>query len=206
MPSPTTPVLDTFTGTNGVDLPVYSANWSAITGLNNLEIQGNAATASAGNSANYWNAQNFGPPAESHCTMSVKPPDGFNVSIFVRAKDETNITTLDAYDLFFSAVAGTDTWVIRRIDNGTATQLGAAVSQEAAAGDGMWLEAFDSRLTGYRRSSGVWTSLLSRTDATYGAAGKIMLLIDSTTTRVDDFGGGNIYNPPIFNSEWFAFG
>jgi len=195
MAFPVTSVLDTFTGTNGADLPVYSANWSAQTGAVNLEIQGNAATSSsAALGANYWNVSNFGPNCEVYATISTKQADGDGLDLVARAQQESSLSTLDGYGLELQVVAGTDTVAIIRIDNGTGTVLGSAVGQEIGAGDALGLEIIGNTLMLYRKpSGGSWATLGSlQTDSTYPNAGKLELLLVNTVVRVDDFGGGTI--------------
>lgn len=207
MAFPTTPVLDTFTGNNGDDLPVYSASWSAITGTSNLEIQNNSTTGTVSVCGNSWNVQNFGPNSEVYFTVSTKPGTGAVAIGFLRGQATGDLTTIDEYEILVVTQAGTDLIQIRRTDNGVATVLGGNISQEVTDGDGLGLAAFGSNLQAYYRTGGVWSELsTARADTTYILSGRIGLIVNDTTQRLDDFGGGEIYSPPIFNSEWFAFG
>lgn len=195
MAFPTTSVLDSFTGTNGTDLPVYSANWvSAPTGGQNLEIQGNAATGTGApaNNINGWTTT-FGPASEVYCTISTKPGNNEIVLILARLVQETSLTTVDGYCLRFQVLTGTDTLTIQRFDNGVQTSLGASISQEVSAGDAIGLYIAGSTLQAYYKASGgSWGQAgTDRTDSTHSAAGKIALFSSGTTVRIDEFGGGS---------------
>lgn len=209
MAFPTTGVLDSFTGTNGTDLPVYSSNWSsAPTGGVTLEIQDNAVTGtSAGsNNTNSW-ATTFGPDIEAYVTITTKPADGNIVLLLARGTQETSLLTADGYCLRFAPVAGTDTLTIQRIDNGGQTSISSAFSQEVSNGDSIGLEIVGSTLTAYYKpSGGNWTALGTATDSTYTTSGKIGLFTTSTTIRMDNFGGGThiptqVLTPGLFTNN-----
>lgn len=193
MAFPSTSVLDNFTGTNGTDLPVYSANWqSAPAGGVNLEIQSNAATgtAAASNNTNSW-ATDFGPDCEIYVTITTKPADGNILLLVARGVQTTSLGTIDGYCLRFAPASGTDSLIIQRIDNGAQSNLVAPISQEVSNGDSLGLEIVGNTLTAYYKpSGGAWTSVGTVTDSTYTAAGKIGMLTSSNTIRLDDFGGG----------------
>lgn len=193
MAFPSTAVLDTFTGTNGDDLPTYSGNWQAApTGGVNLEIQSNAATgtAAASNNTNSW-AADFGPDCEVYVTITTKPADGNVLLLVARGVQTTSLGTIDGYCLRFAPASGTDSLIIQRIDNGAQSNLVAPISQEVSNGDSLGLEIVGNTLTAYYKASGgSWTSVGTVTDSTYSAAGKIGILTSSNTIRLDDFGGG----------------
>jgi hypothetical protein len=188
---PQTSVLDTFTGANGDDLPTYSGNWSATTVWTNLEIQSNTAagTSAAALNFNYWNVSDFGPNCEVFVTITTYPAIG--VIAFLRLVQETDSTTIDGYYILPAVVGGAsnDTINILRFDNGIGTVLGADIVQEFVGGDQVGLRVVGSDLTCYYNA----TALATRSDATYGAAGKIALAtLFDTTVRLDSFGGGTL--------------
>lgn len=196
MTFPTTSVLDTFTGTNGDNLPAYSSNWvAAPTGGQDLEIQGNAATGtgSPANNLNNWTTT-FGPNSECYVTISTKPGDNELVLLVARLVQETSLATVDGYCLRFQVLAGTDSLTLQRLDNGVQTSLGAAISQEISAGDSIGLNISGSTLQAYYKASGgSWGQVgTDRTDTTYSAAGKLALFSSGTTVRIDGFGGGTV--------------
>lgn len=197
---PTTSVLDNFTGTNGTDLPVYSSNWALLNSAQtNLEIQSNGAapTATGTNANDYWTT-NFGPDSEVFLIVAAKGADGNTFeSIVARIQGEGGSNTWDGYILNFDPDAGTDAPSIARIDNASATQLGAALSQEYAANDSFGLEIIGSTLQAYYKASGgSWAALgTTRSDSTYTSAGKLGFQMYETPTitgRLDDFGGGTV--------------
>ena len=191
---PTTPVRDVFTGTDGTDLTVYDGtNWGKNALVIEHEIQGNAATDTVdGTSAfNYWKTQ-FTNNQEVYLTVSTKPPDGnyADVGVFVDPADATFVN-FDGYVVRLAPVAGTDGVQISRVDNGASTQLGATISQEFTAGDKLGLERRSNDISAFQFTAGSWTSLGTRTDATYTGAKYLGFGSKSTTTRMDDFGGGD---------------
>lgn len=213
MAFPTTSVLDNFTGTDGTDLPVYSANWAqSNTNWPNLEIQANAATGTVSSAvqADHWTAATFGPDSEAFVTITTKPSAGSwdFVQVMARLQGVGGADTVDGYDCYMNVAAGTDVAGIERIDNGVFTLLGAEASQEWAAGDALGLEIIGttSNIKMYRKpSGGSWAQLGStQSDSTYQNAGSIGIMVGNTTGRSDDFGGGTIvvgdaFNPVLFN-------
>lgn len=204
MAFPTTSVLDQFTGTNGTDLPVYSANWqSTLAGFNPLEIQGNAATGTTGNCLQFW-ATSYGPNSEVYVTISTAPGGANIVGMFIRGVQETSITTIDGYTLQYASGA----LAFYRVDNAVQTLLGSSISQTVSAGDSIGVESAGSTHTiYYKASGGSWTSLGTRTDSTYSSAGKPGLLCTDATVRIDNFGAGTInqfLTPSLFtNTQTF---
>lgn len=98
-------------------------------------------------------------------------------------------TTPDGYYLSIDS-AGCSIW---RADNGSPTQLGSAFAFTVSSGDSLGLSVVGSTLTAYYKSgSGSWTTLGSRTDATYSAAGNLMIIATDAGAVLDDFGGGTI--------------
>lgn len=205
MAFPSTAVLDNFTGTNGDDLPTYSANWSAMTNATNLEIQSNAATGTsgAGNNANYWNVSNFGPDCEAYCLVTTKPADNDVILLLARLVNETDLATADGYACRLLSLGATDTIDIVRIDNGAVTAVGSAESQEITNGDSFGFTAIgDSFQIYYKSGAGAWGTLgTAKTDATYSAAGKLGLYTDANACRIDGWGGGTIVTEPVIGTQ-----
>ncbi len=99
--------------------------------------------------------------------------------------------TLNGYYLFVNSTSAK----LYRIDSGTNTQLGADFTQTIATGDSFGMSLVGSTITVYfKAAAGSWTSLGTRTDATYSAAGKIGIRgADGTNISLaDDFGGGTL--------------
>lgn len=189
MAFPSTPVRDSFTGTNGTDLHVYSANWqSPVAGVTALEIQSNAATGTVAGGVNWqtWGTA-YGPNEEGYVTLSTAPAAGQYVGIFTRVVNESSASTTDGY--FLRYLDGV--FAFFRVDNGAQTAVGAGISQTMSNGDSFGIESVGGTHTiYYKASGGAWTSLGTRSDSTYSAAGKLSLITGSTAVRFDDFGGG----------------
>jgi RHS repeat-associated protein len=177
---PTTSVLDNF---NRTENPL-STNWvSPLLGA----IQANGSTAQGGSAQNASvYTTDFAGDTEVYATISTKPDSGQALALGLRGRDTGSVSTIDGYDLVIVVQSGTDTWMIRRVDNGVATTL-ASGTQEYASGDQFGLSIIGTTLTAYYNGM----VLGSATDTTYAAAGKLSLTIIGTSARVDDFGGGS---------------
>lgn len=100
----------------------------------------------------------------------------------------------DGYGVQFTKRTGTtDTIAIVRRDNGTNTQLGASINQEADDGDQIGLYRYDDDTTEawYKDTVGSWTEVGERSDTTYTCANTTFgMRIGSSTHSVDDFTAG----------------
>lgn len=187
-------VIDTFTGTDGVDLPTYDGRWTQVSGVGPLEIQGNACCASAGNtpSACYINTANYGPKCEVYGTIGTLPSDNEVVLFILRYGEGTG----NGYAIYYTRVAGgaNDTIQVHRLDAGVGTGLGSASTQEISAGDALMLRSDgSSHQMYYKPSGGSWATLGSaETDGTHTGAGRIAPYTNSNVVRIDDFGGGTV--------------
>lgn len=198
MAFPTTGVLDNFNRTAST----LGANWSHIhlygtgeCGANGTQAYHNVAQYAA-YTMQHWSAATFGADCEVYMTIATKiTATDDTSSIVARCTNNTDISTMDGYQVSVLTQAGNDIVTIERIDNGTIVQLGASIAQEISNGDSIGLECIGSTIKAYYKASGgSWTELGSRTDATYGAAGYIGFYATSTTVtwRYDDFGGGTV--------------
>ncbi len=194
MSFPTTGILDNFNRANVGPPP--SASWSqAFSGVfGQFKVVSNRAAVNSlvsGYAENYYNAASYGGDCEAYVTIVTKPANTTIFGLGIRMVDLVGAVNPDGYMLFLSALSGTDTLQIDRIDNGVRNILGTAVSQEVSNGDAIGIRAIGSALTcWYKASGGSWTQLFSRTDATYSAAGRIEIITTSAATVLDDFGGG----------------
>lgn len=188
--TPTTPVRDNF---NRADSANLGANWTSLTAAQ-IGISSNQADGVSGNCLSYYNVEEYGAAQESYVTIAVKPATGETAAVYVRMKDVASILTLDCYLAGLIPQAGTDLVRVQRVDNAVATTLGSDISQEFNAGDKLMLRAIGSTLSIWRydAGTGVWTQIGTRTDSTYLAGGRIGMIIQNTTTRLDDFGGGEV--------------
>lgn len=180
-----TGILDAFSGTGAL-----GGNWTT---LNGSWTQGSGVAIPGGtNSVAGWNASTFGVDEEAYLTVSTKPGTGGQVMAFVRMTTLV-LATVDAYGVYLTNNAGTDTIAIQRVDNAVPTSL-TSTSREVAAGDKIGIRVIGNTITAWHYSGGAWAEVLSTTDSTYGSAGYIGMASTDTTTRIDDFGGGIIHN------------
>jgi len=128
-----------------------------------------------------------------YVTIATLPGAGEGIGLGIRYAD-VGTNGVDGYNIYYEQASGTDTVIIMRLDDGSDTQLGATISQDFSAGDGIGVEAISSQIIVYRRSSGTWSDISSggRTDGTYTSAGYISLEASANAFRLDDFGGGTV--------------
>ena len=181
-PGPQNPVIDNFNRANG---PIGS-NWAQMFGgFVDLTIAAQEGVDPSATSFawNFWSAQQFGPDSEAYLTVKTLSADA--VRVCARMTNPTN-TKRSGYCVQLSG----NSWTIRRIDSGAATQLGAAPTQTVAAGARIGITVIGSTITAWYSSSptAAWTQIASRTDTTYQGSGYIA--VETRASHVDDFGGG----------------
>jgi hypothetical protein len=174
-------VLDNFNRANGA----IGLNWGQIFGgFVDLAISGSEAVDPSASSFawNYWAAQ-FGPDSEAYATITTLSTDAIRVCARM-----TNPTTSQRSGYCVQATG--NTWSIRRIDNGTATQLGAVATQTVGAGSRFGITVVGTTITAWYAPSATagWTQVLTVTDSTYQGAGYIAL--EARGSHLDNFGGG----------------
>lgn len=186
---PTTGVLDNF------NRAAIGTNWTTWAGVALSIASSTLLAASATNGEGYWNVDTYGPDAEVYLDFSTMPPANTFIAMHLRISSPG--ASNNSYELNYKAVTGAanDTQQMARYAAGVSTNIGAANTLEFAAGDGYGFEAFGSTLTAYRRASGTWSAAFSRTDTNLLQAGYLSAYIQSTTTRLDNFGGGSLVKP-----------
>lgn len=190
MPAPDTPILENFGTIGGPPMPGWTDLLSGI-----KSIAGGVGQANVSSSLSYYSAGGpYGNNVEGYVDIATKPGTNGTISVFM-LQDMTSIATVDGYEGRLTVVSGAsnDTWRIYKIDNGAAggSPL-ATATQEAANGDGLWLENKNGILNLYRRSSGVWALMCTATDTTYTGSKYLGLGMSDTVGRADNFGGGII--------------
>ena len=197
MAFPTTGILDDFDRADGT-ASFTGAGWTQqIEGANSgtLTISSNRVGVSAngtGESSSAWHNAATYTDCEVYCTVATKPGSGNPTELYARLQSPGS-SAVDGYVLYQWTDAGTDYFEVARIDNGAATVLGATMSQELSAGDSFGMSVIaDVIEVWYKPAAGAWTSLGTRTDSTYSAAGYLGLGLWFSTVRVDDFGGGEV--------------
>jgi hypothetical protein len=194
MPSPTTPVLDTFTRAN--EDPLAGPGWlgGIFSGDAGMRLVSNQARGRAGAGAeSYWKTS-FPANQELFLTMAGKwanPDVGIAIFSNLQAPGTGGLSGY-AVNPYTSSSLGSDAIDAYRIDSGAFTKLGATASGLTfSAGDKLWWANVAGVLTLYRFAAGVWTSIFTRTDTTYGA-GYLGFAADDDTPLLDDVGGGAI--------------
>ena len=201
MPFPTTGVLDNFNRGNAESL---GTSWTVEWWFTGTEQTQDILSSQAADDdqfsvgGDYYNVATYGPDGEVHCTINaIDDADGSAYLLGLRITTPGNSTT-DAYRIVLTNMASDHTVQIQRGDNTVWTQLGASITSDTfVVGDGLGLEAktAGSTIKAYRRSSGTWSEIGSRTDATYEGAGYVglgMYREGSVRLLVDDFGGGTV--------------
>jgi hypothetical protein len=136
----------------------------------------------------YRNDRDYGPDVEVYVTW-YEP-----VTLYARMVNPG--ASADGYAIRFF---GTNVQVIRLHAGVYVAQLGDLVTQAQAVGDQVGMEIIGSTIKGYLKPVGSdWAEIVSRTDGTYSAAGKIGLKIDVDTWRADEFAGGTVITAPRF--------
>lgn len=199
------PILDNFNRAN--QDPIVGWTTFDVANYKNLAVVSNqlkrGATGGTGNYGNAIYSMIFNADQAFYFTIVTRGGDGQRLEIHIRAQD-IQTTTLDAYIVELTRnISGNDAISILRVDNGIGTQLGALdTSVDFLDGDGFRLSMQGSVISVWRRSSGVWSLITTRSDSTYPLGGKFLIWIESTTWVLDDFGGGNIPARTYHLREW----
>ncbi len=173
--------------------------WANIT--SGLVVSSNVcAPSSTGSRSGYYNTILTTADCEVYATIGTAPANNRNMTLFARLHDISG-SSVDGYGLRLNKVSGTDTLQIFRIDNGTITNLGSAISQEMAAGNKFGLEIVGNTLTAYVDTGSGWTAVGNTTDSTYNVAGYLGIDIGGSGT-LDDFGGGELSGGGSFQAAW----
>lgn len=181
MAFPETSILDDFNRSD--EGPPPSASWTNVeNGLEVISNQCRGDQIGAGNWSN-WNVETFGPDCEVYTTLA----DLGAINVYLR------MNTVDTNDDGYRITAYNDEQIVQRHDNGSGTQLGAAISQTMADGDKHGASMVGSTITVYFDDGGAgWGATGTRSDGTYTVAGYIGSRLYSNIPDIDDFGGGTI--------------
>jgi RHS repeat-associated protein len=201
---PTTPILDDFNG-RGLEDPLYQwGNWTpeSIDGSGpTLEILGGAA---AGHNEGFVEGDSYRPAvvtgdAEVHARLAAVPASNEPMYLYLHLGDVGG-PGWDGYRLHIEqwVSSAADTVAIQKISDGAPTTLASVAlgNPDLQAGDGFLLRRTGSTLELWRRNAGVWTQLLSASDAAY-QSGRIGFGLAEGSGSWDDFGGsGPAPDPP----------
>lgn len=188
MAFPTLGILDNFN--RGDEDP--ATNWTDLE--NGVEVVSNELqndTAGTASCIAMYDVATYGADCEAYFT--IVDAAYYCNAVFLRG---TTLVwaTFDGYCIYSSRESSE--LRICRCDDGSLTELGAAVSWKAEDGDKIGGECIGSTIKGYVDDGGVgWAEKMSRSDATYGNAGYVGVRFQAGTDKfgqIDDFGGGTI--------------
>lgn len=186
MAFPTTSVLDDFNRADGS----VGANWTLLDWISQgttvvLTISSSQVAFSASGADGNWNPVTFGPDSEVFITV---PAISVSIELYVRMANPGS--TPNCYRARFRNAS--NSFFLYRADAGVSTQLGASVAGALANGDTAGVDIVGSNVSMYQKTGGSWTTIMTRSDSTYTAAGYIGLYGNGSADRGDDFGGGTI--------------
>lgn len=185
MAYPTTAVLDDFNRAN--ENPLANGTWAGtiFSSGNACKLDTNQATAAGAFANSRWSVGTFGANCEVYLDLALL---GDTVGILWRI---TNMgASVHGYEAFYYP-AESVVRIYRIDDESTEVQLGADISQAYSVGDGLGIDMVGNTITLYRRASGVWSSVTTRSDSTYTGAGYIGFGVN-IGGYADNFGGGTI--------------
>lgn len=183
---PLTGVIDSF---DRVDAASLGGNWTDDIVGGSMAISGNAAVGeTAGDNTASYTAQSFGPNCEAWFTFDNTPP--FYTGVWLRQGPGAGGNGYRVtYDPGSSGRVG-----FSKYTSAVRTALGADITGvgTVAAGDRFGAYMIGDTITAWIIQSGVETVVGSRTDTTYTGANNLGLLLEGTTAKAREFGGGNL--------------
>lgn len=208
MTPPSTPILDNF---NRADAPTLGANWTVLSGYNNLKIESNKAACDVNTICGDYYNQDFGPDCEAYITALPTAdafPFGASEHLWIR-HDAVNNTGYRIVVSHFSNPPSPSYHLIildlYRVDIGSSTLLDESdpINVLGTTGYRFWISAIGDQINVYlslTTSGDTWSAILNATDATYSLAGKLNIAsLGSVSYRgayLDDFGGGTLAAAP----------
>ena len=189
MAFPTTPILDTFTRTEG---PPPSADYSTPTFLSGMQADGDECVSSGVNGLAVYDTV-YPSGQEVFAQLTQKPSDGNAASLLLQAQQVGSALTLDAYQIVITSVAGAgnDTIQLQRASNAATFNIGSAITQEVTAGDWFGIRRFATTLqVWYGSTLAGMTLQTTQTDNNISGTGQLALGFGSTSGAWDNFGGG----------------
>lgn len=189
MPSPTTPILDDFSGAAaGTDLSLYDGNWSFDAILGVLEFQtilgalADPGPYPASNLRNDISAAD----AEAYHDFSTAVQSGVWY-LYARRNPASG-------DGYYLGLDNGGFWQVLVSLGGGSTVLASGLKSAITA---LWLKVDGTTISAYYQSGGAWTLLTSVTDASISAAGTIGIYTnDPAGAAISYFGGGSTAPPP----------
>lgn len=189
-------VLQALAATTALDNFDYTENpisnggkWTVpvLSGESNLQTNGSAAIVQSGDadSTGYRNDQNFGPDFSAMITVTTKvSTDNGLVGIHMLLQGAgLGAGTPNGYRGEVRIRTTGDEWRIQRIDAGALTVLSSGTIQEISAGDSIAVVRSGNNIELWWLTGSTWTFIVSASDATYTAAGKIGVHITDLSTN-----------------------
>jgi len=135
-------------------------------------------------------AADYGPECEAYMTIATADA-AHEMTLHVKMSPIGD-TTMDGYS--FDYFRGSTVNGLYRYDNGAGTQLGSLFTQVWSNGDAVGVEYLAGNIAVYRKpAAGAWGQLATRGETTYQSqSGKTAVVIEGTTYRMDDLGGGTL--------------
>lgn len=157
-----------------------------------LQINSNSVNNGSGATSVARRSTTYGPDSEFYMDIPTLPGNGEWIGFFVRCTPTTNT---NGYVVEIYNDGGSQDIYIFRVTSNSYTQLGAALTNAAQAGDSLMIQAVGSSINIERQRSGTWSVIATRTDSTYNSAGNIGFYGNGTTFRLDNAGGGDYIEP-----------
>jgi hypothetical protein len=188
---PTQPVFDDANRTN--EGPPPSASWVNVSGTQGLKVSSNRWVTDSG--GGFWMARssaNFGPDCECYYDIiTLDRSVGGAFQIYFRDDLAGNNYLLGWY----TDTSPVDGLIFTRDDNDVGTNLGSNVGLNCSSGYSFGFEVIGSTLAGYYRTttSGPFSLISTRVDATYSAAGRILIALSGGAGHeIDNIGRGEV--------------
>lgn len=200
MAFPTTPILDSGAGAD--ETPVTTNFTVPVdTGIGSLNRTSNQFASASGFAGAYYDLSQFGPDCEAYATIAAIPGGGEDALVFARFKD-VGTATPDGY--YWRVTGGaTFTATLRVETDGSSSILDTVSSLTVVNGDKLGIACIGTTIQGWLFQSGAWSKLSEVTDATYGAAGYIGMILNGGAPKLTDFGGGTISAAVPGAVAWF---
>lgn len=202
MAGPSTSILDTG---YGADANPVGGGWSDLVpfySAGSLQRVGNKLTGTAGGRRGaYRNAATFGPDVEAFCTIDVEPANvSESVDVWIAAYGIGSTVTGYFVRWTKNATGGVDTYTLTRRDAAANVTIGTPFVENNLPGDRVLGRRVGStvEVDVFRAATGLWSTVISATDATYSGVARIGLAVEGTNGRIVDFGGGTVgvLSPP----------
>lgn len=207
---PSAAILDDFNRAN--EGPPPSSKWTTDyygAPINGFRVSGGACYADLNYSSSYWNAERFGPDIE--CSFTVA--DGFTSPVSIAfIYSDIGSYVYDGYEVNFRPGSNRlDGHAV--VNGGYTTDVFDVTVSAYSVGDKLGVRLVRGRLEGWHQPvGGDWTLIASGDDATFSGMAHLAVYIDSASTAIDDFRGGNLTRsigaarPDLIDSsrtDWF---